>query len=183
MTTKRLRTPALHELGAHLKLYHQLRPSDTFLCLECSHSFQSLNAFKRHFNNKETCLEKHSANFDFVKENELVDCNVHKPPINKKPKLDNIQAVMERIETSALLFVSDLHNKCNFNRADANKIVNGITSKLLTRMFSEFENYFLLHFDLNTVQYTEYCNMLKFCRNPFVDFQTYQKFIKTLKDN
>jgi hypothetical protein len=173
----------VEQLIAHFKFFHQLRPCDNFLCLECSHVFQSLKAFKKHFKNKETCLITDNNNTDFLIE--LADLNNSSSGIlfdnEQSTSSSNLQSVLERIETSALFFLSNLHSKSNFSRSDVEEIISEITTKLLDKIISELESYFVANFQNEPLQCEQYSSILKFCKNPFQNFKTFYKYIKTVE--
>lgn len=136
------------QLIAHFKFFHHFASSNNYFCLDCSHTYQSLRAFKRHFKTTNTCQSLSTENIDF-----LIDSTNSKTyAINPKPDTEQsannnkLHSIFERIEASTLLFMSNLHSKSNFTRNDVEEIVTDITH-LLDKTFSELETYFEQNFD------------------------------------
>lgn len=101
---------------------------------------------------------------------------------NNPNKLYNLESsVIEHIETSALLFMSHLHNKSNFARSDVEEIISGIINKLLLIIFSEIKNFFNQNFNQDQTESKHFTRILDFCKNPFQNFTSFHKYIKTVE--
>jgi len=180
---------SVEQLIAHFKFFHHLPSASSFLCLECLHNFQCLRAFKKHFKNNESCIltaeTSKTNNTDFLKE--AVDEILGAPSLetsfknNISNNLCNLESVIEQIETSALLFVSHLHDKSNFARSDVEEIITGIINKLLHIMFSELKNFFYKKFNQEQTESKHFTRILDFCKNPFQNFTSFYKYIKTVE--
>lgn len=161
------------QLIAHFKFFHHFASSNNFFCLECLHTYQSLKAFKRHFKNTNTCLAVSTNNTDFLI-NDATSSETSTHPVfhsNQSTNSDKLHSILERIETSALLFMSNLYSKSNFARTDVEEIVSDIISKLLNKIFSELEQFFTENFQGEQIQFKQFNIILKFCKNPFENFK------------
>lgn len=173
-------------LISHFKFFHQFRPSDNFICLECSHRFQSMKAFRKHFKNRETCVTSGATgNTDVLIEPSSLNTSLTSTSFDHNKKSlgsYDLQSVLERIEKSALLFMSNLHSKSNFARKDVEEIISEIITNLLLDIISELENFFFGNFGNESVNCEHYRRILEFCKNPFQKFETFYKYIKIVSE-
>ncbi|KAK5638762.1 hypothetical protein RI129_013057 [Pyrocoelia pectoralis] len=166
------------ELIAHFKFFHSLSPYDNFFCVDCSHTYQSLRAFKRHFKGSNFCRNQTLQTFRTPDKSYSPD--VSKSNSNCVSTNDNYsvqhetESVLNKIEASALMFVTKLYSKSNYARKDVDEIINDITLNLLGTIVTELKN--ILKTDNSAVD-----KVLEFCQDPFCNFNTYYKYIKTLE--
>ncbi|KAB0790664.1 hypothetical protein PPYR_14890 [Photinus pyralis] len=190
----------------HFKRVHDLGSSSLFTCCECERTYQYLDRFKKHVN------QKHIRNAIKLVDSESTSSTTNPtspsppktptpkppepllttptepipspPPPSQYPVDFKFENIKNGLTQSLLLFILELHNKSNFSRKDISYVQNAMTKHVVTafvQLFKELHSY--LKRSNNTELCEEILGIISALRNPFESYNSEHLLHRLLKYN
>lgn len=176
-------------LMSHLKLFHSLKTSSTYKCMQfnCFHICSNRDSFKRHL------VKSHSGKLQLSASKETLSENVNSTSLiighsnndtnlinTSKLSLINSETTFEDVEKSIFYFVSKLYANSALNRKLISQILNDITENVTSVIFNYLK--FSIISKIKDENKTDVEELLDIFSNPFFKLDSEYKVLKQFQE-